>query len=130
MQLSQILSHPRNLVVVGFTILKIKFAYPSMILTENCHVLLKPGMEFFCNSPQFYNVQVHVFSFVLYFDVLRMFSATEFNYFLEFATCGGNYSGTAQQSRHYSITVLLFGNQHDDHSFFSFCDFIFNGVGI
>ena len=49
---------PCNLVVVGFNILKIKFVYPSMILTENCHVLLKPGMEFFCNSPQFYNVQV------------------------------------------------------------------------
>ena len=71
-------------------------------------MLLKPGMEIFCNSPQFYNVQVHVFSFVLHFDVLRMFSATEFkNYFLEFATCSGNYSDTVEKSRHYSITVLL-----------------------
>ena len=61
----------------------------------------------------------------------RMFPATEFkNYFLEFATCIGNYSGTVEKSRHYSITVLLSGNQHDDHSFFSFCDSVFNGVGI
>ena len=104
---------------MGFTILKIKFVYPSIILTENSNLLLKPGMDFFCNSPQFYNVQVHVFSFVLHFDVLRMFSTTEFkNYVLEFATCSGNYSGTVQKSRHYFITVLVFGNQHDDHSFF------------
>ena len=92
---------------------------------------LNLGWNFFCNSPQFYNVKVHVFSFVLHFDVLRMFSATEFkNNFLEFATWSGNYSGTVEKSRHYSITVLLFGNQHDDHSFFSFCDSVFNGVGI
>ena len=77
--------------VVGFTILKIKFVYPSIILTENFHVVLKPGMKIFCNSPQFCNVQVHVFSFVLHFDFLRMFSATKIKkYFLEFATCNGN----------------------------------------
>ena len=60
-----------------------------------------------------------------------MFSATKFkNYFLEFATCSGNYTGTFEKSRHYSITVLLFGNQHDDHSLFSFCDSFFNVVVI
>ena len=60
-----------------------------------------------------------------------MFSATKFkNFLLEFATCSGNYTGTLEKSRHYSITVLLFGNQHDDHSFFSFCDSGFNVVGI
>ena len=50
-----------------------------------------------------------------------MFSATKFkNYFLEFATCSGNYSGTVGRLRHYSSTVLLFGNKHIDHSLFSF----------
>ena len=44
------------------------------------------------------------------------------NYFLELATCSGNYSGTLERLRHYSSTVLLFGNQHVDHSLFSFCD--------
>ena len=60
-----------------------------------------------------------------------MFSVTKFkNCFLEFETCSGNCTGTFEKSRHYSNTVLLFGNQHDDHSFFSFCDSDFNVVGI
>ena len=57
-----------------------------------------------------------------------MFSATKIkNYFLELTTCSGNYSGTVERLRHYSSTVLLFGNQHVDHSLFSFCDSVFNG---
>ena len=60
-----------------------------------------------------------------------MFSATKFqNYFLELATCCGNYSGSVERLRYYSSTVLLFGNQHVDHSLFSFCDSVFNGVCI
>ena len=50
--------------------------------------------------------------------------------FLELATCSGNYSGIVERFRHYSSTVLLFGNQHVDYSLFSFCDSVFNGVCI
>ena len=60
-----------------------------------------------------------------------MFSATKFkNYFLELATCSGNYSSGVERLRYCSRTVLLFGNQHVDHSLFSFCDSVFNGVCI
>ena len=54
----------------------LKIKSPSF-LTENCHVVLKPGLNFFCYSPQFFNIQVHEFSFVyfhhsvLHFDVLK-----------------------------------------------------------
>ena len=52
-----------------------------------------------------------------------MFSAK--NFFLQLVTCSGNYPGTVERLRHYSSTVLLFGNQHVDHSLFSFCDSVF-----
>ena len=62
-----------------------------------------------------------------------MFTATKFkNHFLELATCSGNCSGTVERLLGiiYSSTVLLFGNQQVDHSLFSFCDSVFNGVCI
>ena len=99
---------------------------PPSFLTESCDVVLKPGLKFFCNSPQFSNVQVHVFSFVyfhhsvLHFDVLKEC----------FLQQNANYSGSVERLWHYSSTVLLFGNQHVDRSLFSFCDSVFNGVCI
>ena len=80
----------------------------------------------FCNYPQFFNVQVLVFhlcisiNLLLHFDVLKEC----------FLQQNGNYSGTVERLRHYSSTVLLFGNQHVDRSLFSFCDSVFNGVCI
>ena len=110
---------------------------------------LSLGWNFFCSSPQFFNIEVievHVsFSFVyfhhsvlhfdvhhsvLHFDVLKeCFFAIKFkNYFLELATWSGNYSGTVGRLRYYSSIVLLFGNQHIDYSLFSFCDSVFKVI--
>ena len=80
----------------------------------------------FYSSPQFSNAQVHVFrlcislNLFLHFDVLKEC----------FLQQNGNYSGTVERLRHYSGTVLLFGNQRVDRSLFSFCDSVFNGVCI
>ena len=88
-------------------------------------MVLKPGLNFFAiplNSPTYRYMCFHLCISITLFYTL-MFSknvfATKFkNYFLELATCSGNCSGTVERLRHYSSIVLLFGNQHVDHSLF------------